>query len=343
MMGIKVSFIVPVYNVERYLVKCIESVLFQDYENIELLLINDGSNDQSPLICEEYSKKDNRVKLIHKENGGPSSARNLGLNHATGEYICFLDSDDFWFENKLNSIIIQLNDTKPDLLILPIVSYYQDLDVYSEFSKPINYQINSNKSTDNLILQLKNDYTFGWSPFRYIINIKIIKDNKLSYLEGVLCEDVDFVFRLWNNAKTVSYFYENVYVYRRDNSDSITHLASFKFSNDLLFVVKRILSEFGDYKIEGELKNLLYLNFQYLIGVVLYWYSSYTKNQRKILVKEILEIKQVFNLDGEFKNYGSKKTGTVKRLIGIFGINVTGILWGVRRNLRNHGINKTSI
>ena len=88
------SIIVPVYNVEHYLQRCIESVLSQSYQNFELLLVDDGSKDKSGAVCDEYAKKDNRVRIFHKENGGVSSARNVGLDNACGEWICFVDSDD---------------------------------------------------------------------------------------------------------------------------------------------------------------------------------------------------------------------------------------------------------
>ena len=93
----KISVIVPVYNVEKYLRKCIESILNQTFREFELILVDDGSTDSSGKICDEYALKDSRIKVIHKENGGASSARNAGLDVAKGEYIGFVDSDD-WIE-----------------------------------------------------------------------------------------------------------------------------------------------------------------------------------------------------------------------------------------------------
>lgn len=89
-----VSIIVPVYNVERYIDKCINSILEQTYPHIELLLIDDGSPDKSGAICDRYAQKDNRVRVFHKQNAGVSAARNTGINHAKGEFITFVDSDD---------------------------------------------------------------------------------------------------------------------------------------------------------------------------------------------------------------------------------------------------------
>ena len=90
-----ISIVIPVYKVEKYLEKCVESVINQTYKNLEILLVNDGSPDNCPKICDEYAQKDNRIKVIHKENGGLSDARNAGIDVAAGKYIAFVDSDDY--------------------------------------------------------------------------------------------------------------------------------------------------------------------------------------------------------------------------------------------------------
>ena len=91
----KISIVVPVYNVEAYVSKCIESIMHQDYENIEIIVVDDGSTDSSSKICEQYARSDNRIRLIHQENQGLSKARNNGIDIAAGEYIGFIDSDDW--------------------------------------------------------------------------------------------------------------------------------------------------------------------------------------------------------------------------------------------------------
>lgn len=99
-MNLSVSTIVPIYNAEKYLEKCVDSIIAQTYKDVEIILVNDGSVDRSGAICDEYSKRDSRIKVIHKENGGLSSARNAGLDVASGEYVSFVDSDD-WIENDM--------------------------------------------------------------------------------------------------------------------------------------------------------------------------------------------------------------------------------------------------
>ena len=111
----KVSVIIPVYNVEKYLAKCLESVINQTYSNLEIILVDDGSTDSSGKICDEFAVQDNRICVVHKENGGLSSARNAALNIATGEYICFVDSDDFIYENLVVESIEKLEKTNSDV------------------------------------------------------------------------------------------------------------------------------------------------------------------------------------------------------------------------------------
>ena len=120
-----ISIIVPVYNTEKYLHRCIDSILAQTFTDFELLLINDGSKDNSGKICDEYAAKDSRVRVFHKENGGVSSARNLGLNEAQGKWIYFVDSDDTLQLYALQELVNWINNDKIDLIM---AGYY----VYDE-------------------------------------------------------------------------------------------------------------------------------------------------------------------------------------------------------------------
>lgn len=125
-MSTKFSVIVPIYKVEKYLKKCIESILDQTYKNFELLLVDDGSPDKCPKICDEYLKKDNRIKVIHKKNGGLVSARNIGIENSTGDYIIYVDGDD-WISKELlfdmNNIIEKNN---VDMIIFNLEKIYKD-------------------------------------------------------------------------------------------------------------------------------------------------------------------------------------------------------------------------
>lgn len=112
----KLSFIVPVYNVESYLFKCIDSLLAQDYNDYEIVLVDDGSPDNCPQICDEYARKYSNIRVVHQTNGGLSAARNAGVVIAKGEYICFVDSDDYWEPNVLGRLMEQVEREQLDVL-----------------------------------------------------------------------------------------------------------------------------------------------------------------------------------------------------------------------------------
>lgn len=194
----KISVIVPVYNVEQYLSCCIESILAQTFQDFELLLIDDGSTDKSGNICEEYATKDKRVRVFHKENGGVSSARNLGLDNACGEWVCFVDSDDSIAKEYVATLFVDdLTETS-----LVIMNYLDCLNVKDirlsgkemakyfveskliqgtgPYCKLFNRSIlNENGITFNAHIQMGEDGLFLLQYLYYIDNIIFIKDRKL--------------------------------------------------------------------------------------------------------------------------------------------------------------------
>ena len=145
-----ISIIIPVYNVEKYLDKCINSVLMQTYKNIEILLINDGSTDSSGQICESYAKKDSRIKVIHKENGGLSDARNVGIEHSTGSYIMFVDSDDYIDCNMASVLYNLLNSTNSDMAICNCTKVDEEYNMLTTPSSVTDEIILGKKALDKL-------------------------------------------------------------------------------------------------------------------------------------------------------------------------------------------------
>lgn len=138
--GYKVTIIVPVYNVEQYIEKCVDSILRQNYKNIEIILVDDGSTDLSGEICDAYGKKDTRVKVIHKSNGGLSSARNAGLKIASGEYISYVDSDDYVEESFIQELLSLCVDNNRAFSCISFREFSEECEsVMRENAKPIVY------------------------------------------------------------------------------------------------------------------------------------------------------------------------------------------------------------
>lgn len=192
MMQEKISVVIPIYNVERFLDRTINAVISQTYENLEIILVDDGSTDKSGQICDDYAKKDNRIIVIHKENGGSSSARNAGIDRASGDYIGFLDSDD-WAEPDMYENLYNALKTHDGANVVQIMS--RDFDEAGNLVKP------PYKETGNTVV-LSNEQYFkelmlhvGDSSFC----TKILEKNlmkKYKFREHELNEDVELLIRM---------------------------------------------------------------------------------------------------------------------------------------------------
>ena len=216
-----ISIIVPVYNTEMYVSKCIESILSQTYKNFELILVNDGSTDNSIFICNSYAIKDNRVNLINKENEGVSKARNTGIENATGKYITFVDSDDYISPNYLEVLINSIEETKADLAICNYNRLYGTGTIlpsgfaYKDFSC----------DTDSVReLFIYNDKQFVLTAVVRLYSLELIKKNNISFHEDMSYGE-DYIFQLQYamHSKKVSFLVSNVLYHRaEDNSFSLS-------------------------------------------------------------------------------------------------------------------------
>lgn len=207
----KISIIVPVYNTELYLRRCLDSILSQTFTNFELLLVDDGSTDRSAMLCDEYASKDKRIKVFHKANGGVSSARNVGLAKATGEWIAFCDSDDWVFSSWLDNFELG-NKSDYDFISQ---SFEADKSVFGEEKNQESYiysSVYAGPIADvmNLLVKSKRGIFLFISLFRN----SIIEEHKLAFDERLMHgEDGDFIFRYLTycqKAKSVSkvgYYY----------------------------------------------------------------------------------------------------------------------------------------
>ena len=255
-----ISIIVPVYNVEDYIRPCLDSILAQTYTNFEAILVDDGSKDGSGSVCDEYAEKDSRFIVVHKENGGVSSARNKGLEIAKGEYIAFVDSDD-WIEN--NYLTIILNEIEDyDLLFFGHIAHYNDGNTVYRLPPPY---IGENKDkTEEGLLQLRiNDIPFGYFGYTCFKVFKrgIITVNHIEFLIGLsFREDEVFTGTYCRYAKTLKVISVPLYHYRiLSTSSNRKH-----FSKCELEIYTRSMMKQSTYWINDKLKKydlFLYASF----------------------------------------------------------------------------------
>lgn len=214
-----VSVIIPVYNVEKYIKRCIDSVVNQTYKKIEIILIDDGSLDKSSKICDEYKEKDSRIEVFHKKNGGLSDARNYGLKKSKGKFVIFVDSDDWIPSNAIEIMIKKLIKNNVDIVSGKMKEVYSSIIKDNSREKS---DINTNvMSTEKALEKLMYLHNFSNSA-----SAKIYKKNlfeNVEYPKGKLYEDLGTTYKVFAKAKKIASIDSIVYYYYQNNNESIMH------------------------------------------------------------------------------------------------------------------------
>ena len=208
----KVSIILPVYNVERYLPKCIESLLIQQYGNLEILLVDDGSTDASGDICDYYSKEDIRIQVIHQKNAGVAAARNTGIKKATGKYVCFIDADDWVPKDAIYFMVNGICENNADICVGSIVRIFPQTKITMAVTDKLVLISDLGKVAEEIF---RKD-----SPLVYLAaklyRMDIIRKFSLKYDESMkIFEDACFVFSYLNYCNSIRFISENVYFYNQ--------------------------------------------------------------------------------------------------------------------------------
>lgn len=257
-----VSIIVPIYKVERYIKKCVHSIICQTYKNIEIILVDDGSPDNCPAICDEFAKTDDRIKVIHKENGGLSSARNAGLDVANGEYICFIDSDDYVESMYIEKMYNRITKDKSDIAIC---EYYRvdecgNLLPHKIFEK--NLIIDTDLFWKYLCTTYNVYFVVSWN--------KLYKSNLWSctrFKEGKINEDVFVVKDIISKCNRISTLTDQLYYYCIRNGSIMQSFSEKHLDNDEAYIeLIQYLLEIKKRKYAKEilLKCTLHLDRSYL-------------------------------------------------------------------------------
>lgn len=245
------SIIIPVYNVEAYLNKCLDSILIDNKFTGEVICVNDGSKDNSLLILESYAKKFNNLKIISQKNSGLSAARNTGLNNATGDYVFFPDSDDWILSGSIDKITSEINGE--DVIYFNARKYYEEKDIYeSDIDIPVIKNMNGSAYFEEIYDKPRNmPCVCVWGG---IYSRSFLIDNKLYNEPGIYHEDNYFTPQVLLAARSVSSINEYVYIYRIRKS-SITANVTNKHIKDLLFVARNL---YNIYVSKENVSNVFY-------------------------------------------------------------------------------------
>ena len=318
-----ISVIVPVYKVEKYLNQCIDSILCQTYEHIEVILIDDGSPDNCGKICEEYATSDNRVKVIHQVNGGLSDARNAGILVCTGDYILFIDSDDYWGTNGFLMKIVELlkeNDFTVDVITFNCTNYYEAENIFRVDNRQLDKTLLHNKSNIEVLEILIQHDIYIACAWNKCIRTDLIKNNSLFFKKGLLSEDIEWCGRLLKCINSIDILNEPAYVYRKGRKDSITSSVGTKNILDILNTINEALN--NAQSIEEEKTRSIYLSFfafQY-ITLLISINSIRNKIEKRELFRKISSLSFLLNYNL------NKKVRSVQLMSKLFGLRISSLL-----------------
>lgn len=290
---IKVSVIVPVYNVYDYLERCLNSLVNQTLKELEIIIVDDGSPDDSYKIIEKYTKKYQNIKAYKKENGGLSSARNYGLKYATGEYIAFVDSDDYIESNMYQEMYDKAKSHDFDMVVSDLYYIYPDKKVKASSNLPRD--IFEKKDVKEAML---NIYPAAWNK---IYKSEMLKKSKIKFKEGVWYEDVEFLYRLFPYLKTIGVVSKPFYNYVQ-RSGAITSTYDERLLN-YIDNFNGILDFYKDKGFYNEYKMELEYNY------VRYLYATLIKNTIYLDkdLREKIVTKAISNVKEHFPNYRKNK------------------------------------
>ena len=306
-----ISIVVPVYNVEKYINACIDSILSQSFKDYEIILVDDGSTDKSGKICDSYQNNNKNIRVIHQVNGGLSDARNTGIKEASGEYLLFIDSDDYIAEEALKNIVLCLKrqNRQIDLMFLEAIKIYPDNtsermgDGYQE--KYINGQ-----SKALCMQHLSELPKFPAAAWTKLVRRDFIKKNKLFFTKGLLSEDVDWTIGVLKYAEHFAYCSTIYYYYRQNRSGSITKTAGIKSVDSLLWTINKWASKDLARPYQKEINS--FLAYEYIMALMVY--TNLEQEDRMKVIEKMNNIKWVLIYANTYK------TKFFKVLCMLFGV-----------------------
>ena len=254
-----ISFIIPVYNVENYLEECIESIISQNLSSYEVLLINDGSTDKSPEICDQYVFKYNYIKVFHGENKGQSFARNKGILEAKGDYIFFLDSDDFYIKGVIKDFERSVKENKEiDLILGKIKIFYEGTKKVHSKASYHNFNKIVGMTGQEAFQYLVKTNQFLVSPYSFMVKRSILTSNKIMFDEELRCaEDILFTPKVYFHSQKVSVIDKYFLKYRKNREGQITQNINVEKEKIVLSVLDNLIKEAELMEIKNDTKKSL--------------------------------------------------------------------------------------
>ncbi len=312
----KVSFVVPVYNVEKYLRQCVESILCQTYQDFELILVDDGSKDTSPQLCDQLAIEDSRVKVIHKQNGGLSDARNAGISQSKGDYLIFLDSDDFWRNKEDLQTLMNVAESHPECEFIGFNCsyYYPETNNYRPWV-PIEDSLQTPMNGSKALVLLSSSGTMPMSACLKLISRKFLAENNILFKVGQLGEDTPWFINLLEKTSSCMFVNNYIYAYRQNVSGSITASGGERSFNNLLDIIYNEIKLIEKRRFTDEAKDALLSFLGYELSILISTVNTLPKERQGEARKELKKLCWLLKYR---TNPKVRMVGTVYKLSGFY-------------------------
>lgn len=310
------SIIVPVFNTELYLERCIESIICQKYSDFELIIVDDGSSDSSPEICDLLAAKYDRIRVIHTPNNGPSDARNIGFTASIGDYITFTDSDDFWSGldvlSNLNKLIKE--NSYPDIILSDIIKYYTEGDISIIPKKRCSEALNKCGKQDILEYLYFNHADLKMSACQKIVKRKFLDEHK--FVSGMYSEDIEWSMRLYPAVRSISLSSNPYYCYRQLRPGSRSTTPPVESFNSTLFIIEKYAKEISTLNISSKEASIYYGYLAYQLSMAVNLYNILPDELRGDAIRKLKSYKYLLSFP---TNYKTIKIKLLIKLLGFKG------------------------
>ena len=285
-----ISVIIPVYNVEKYLEECVNSVLVQTYKNIEIILVDDGSTDSSGQLCDSFAEKHSNIKVIHQKNAGLSDARTAGLQRTTGKYVYFLDSDDYIAETALEKLCLIAEADASDIVFFDAHSFLdenRDAEIKQTYLRMHKYMAQSGIIVFKQMQLYEEYHSAVWAM---LLKREFLLKNSISFISGIYYEDMAFTFEALCLAEKVSQCAECLYFRRYRQNSIMTSKKNIKYFDSTVILYKHILQFIENNKLSENAavkKYITRISFNVFNN-----YNALSKSDKKTVAETFSEIKK---------------------------------------------------
>lgn len=317
-MDIKLSFVIPVYNVERYLEQCLDSILKNSTQEVEVVMVDDGSRDGSPQICDDYCRRYSNARVVHIPNGGNSAARNLGVEMARGKYICFVDSDDFIAEEAIPKILAWMETGSADVCFLQATKFFPDGSTV-ELGEGLAAEALRGKSREDALAFMASCPKYPGGPWAKLLRREFLLKNGIRFpADRRLCEDLFYTLDIYTAAESFDALSFPYYFYRQNVAGSITSNVTPRYYFDKARFVTHVAENFTkDCKPLNSIGESTLSFAAYEYAILIWHLLDMTGEDRERAHAFLKEYRWVLSWGK------SRKTKFVRTVVRLCGLNLT--------------------